>query len=299
MELDEDTLDGHWSTNVNNNMEFFIINDAIFSKLCILGDDVEPCFEGAKISAPEVSNTFTKVDDNFKKTLFTMMQDLKFALQEGGIKMELDNQVAIEEENNNEEKEVVVENEIVEEVSKPEEEKENEDVVVEDAQEEKKEEEVIVEEEKEEENHEETAIEEENNEEVIKEENNEFSLADYESLQQKYSDLEEKYNGLLKFKEEVEKKEKEELINSFYMLSDEDKKEVREHIAEYSLSDIEAKLSIICVRNKVNFDSEDSTKNNNEIEEENPVTTFNIVNEEESVPAWISACIKTQNSKNN
>jgi len=40
MELDEKSLKGHWSTNLKNDMEFFIINDAIFSKLCILGDDV-------------------------------------------------------------------------------------------------------------------------------------------------------------------------------------------------------------------------------------------------------------------
>ena len=44
MELDEKTLKGHWSVNTNTGVEFFIINDAIFSKLCILGEDVEPCF---------------------------------------------------------------------------------------------------------------------------------------------------------------------------------------------------------------------------------------------------------------
>ena len=43
MELDENSLDGHWSTNNKTGMDFFIINDAIFSKLCILVDDVEPC----------------------------------------------------------------------------------------------------------------------------------------------------------------------------------------------------------------------------------------------------------------
>jgi uncharacterized protein len=75
MELDEQTLDGHWEVN-KKGMDFFIINDAIFSKLCILGDDVEPCFEGAKVSAPDVSASFSKVDDTFRQTLFTMMQDL-------------------------------------------------------------------------------------------------------------------------------------------------------------------------------------------------------------------------------
>ena len=51
MELDEKTFKGHWSTDNNCGIEFFIINDAIFSKLCILGEDVEPCFEGSSVTA--------------------------------------------------------------------------------------------------------------------------------------------------------------------------------------------------------------------------------------------------------
>ena len=100
MELDSDSLDGRWSTNNNTGMDFFIINDAIFSKLCILGDDVEPCFEGARITAPEVSKTFTKIDEDFKHTLFSMMQDLKSALK-GGYEMELEDkkvETEVEEE---------------------------------------------------------------------------------------------------------------------------------------------------------------------------------------------------------
>ena len=46
MELDEESLEGHWSTNSKTGMDFFIINDAIFSKLCILGEDVEPFIAG-------------------------------------------------------------------------------------------------------------------------------------------------------------------------------------------------------------------------------------------------------------
>ena len=65
MELDEKSLDGHWSEDIKSGLEFFIINDAIFSKLCILGEDVEPCFEGSSITTPEVSSTFT-----FNQTYF-------------------------------------------------------------------------------------------------------------------------------------------------------------------------------------------------------------------------------------
>ena len=95
MELDPETLDGHWSTNNKTGMDFFIINDAIFSKLCILGEDVEPCFEGASVTAPEVSKKFS-LDDDFRKTLYTMMQDLKFAL-EGGNNMDIEQNLVAEE----------------------------------------------------------------------------------------------------------------------------------------------------------------------------------------------------------
>ena len=94
MELDDKTLDGKWSQDLKTGLEFFIINDAIFSKLCILGEDVEPCFEGSSVTKPEVSKTFSKIDDDFKITLFTMMQDLKFALQGGQIMADVKNTAA-------------------------------------------------------------------------------------------------------------------------------------------------------------------------------------------------------------
>ena len=104
MELDENSLNGHWATNPKNNIEFFIINDAIFSKLCILGDQTEPCFEGAAITAPDISTSFSAtVDENFKHTLFTMISELKDALK-GGYKME---------------QEVKTVDEVVEEVTEP------------------------------------------------------------------------------------------------------------------------------------------------------------------------------------
>ena len=73
-------------------MEFFIINDAIIQKLCILGDDVEPCFEGASVTAPNVSSKFT-LDDKFKRTLYSMMKDLQSALKGGQQMNELEKTV--------------------------------------------------------------------------------------------------------------------------------------------------------------------------------------------------------------
>lgn len=311
MELDEESLNGHWSTDSKTGMDFFIINDAIFSKLCILGEDVEPCFEGASVTAPQVSSSFSKVDNDFKQTLFTMMQDLKFALKEGGKDME--NQEIIEEtiiepETEEVEEEIVEETEISEEAAA--EAVEEEEAVAEESDSDESadgEEETPSEEESNED--EEEAIDEEitveeaieDTEEVIEEAPaEEFSLEDYKELQTLFAALEEEVKELREFKNQVELKEKNDLINSFYMLGESDKADVKEHINEYSLEEIESKLCVICVKNKVNFDSDNKAENKETIEEDNSaITTFNIVDNESSVPAYISALRKTQNSKNN
>lgn len=294
MELDKDTLDGYWSENVNTKMELFIVNDAIFSKLCILGDDVEPCFEGSSVTAPSVSTNFSKVDDNFKQTLFSMMQDLKFAL-EGG------NMAKVDEEKKDKTNETVENktDKTTEEVKDTETEKDNKDkdkkknYAKEDKKEEDKKEDnpALAEDKKPEEKKEETktpAEDKKEEEEKDKKDKKDYALM-YSELETKYNDLSAKYESLVAFKQNVEKQQKEELIGGFYMLSDEDKKDVVAHIDEYSLDDIEAKLSVICVRKKVNFDLDDTSKNENKTEEENPVTTFNLENAGDSVPAWIKA----------
>ena len=367
MELDPETLDGHWSTNNKTGMDFFIINDAIFSKLCILGEDVEPCFEGASVTAPEVSKNFS-LDDDFRKTLYTMMQDLKFAL-EGGKNMDMEQnlvaeetveEVAVEETVT---EEVVAEAEVVEEtvetetpaeeyviadslvreetpVTEPETEEVEETVVEEeteaDVEVEEVAEEAIVEEEiltnddnseqsiltetqdsiedtqssqenfaksDDEEDKEESEDEEDKEEEKVEEEEDEdkkskCSLEEkYTALQAEYEELNAKYAALVEFKENVENEKKDALIESFYMLSDEDKAEVVENKAKYSLEDIEAKLSVICVRKKVNFDLDDTSKNDN-IVEEKEVMTYNVSdNESTSTPAWISALKNTRDNR--
>ena len=289
MELDQDTLDGYWSENVNTKMELFIVNDAIFSKLCILGDDVEPCFEGSSVTAPNVSANFSKVDDNFKQTLFSMMQDLKFAL-EGG------NMAKVDEEKKDKTNETVENktDKTTEEVKDTETKKDNKEedkkknyTKEEDKKEEKENNPAPAEDKKPKEKKEETKIPAEDKKEEDKDKKD-YALM-YSDLETKYNDLSAKYEDLVVFKKNVEKQQKEELIGGFYMLSDEDKKDVVAHIDEYSLDDIEAKLSVICVRKKVNFDLDDTSKNENKTEEENPVTTFNLDNAGDSVPAWIKA----------
>ena len=311
MELDEKTLDGHWSTNSKTGMDFFIINDAIFSKLCILGDDVEPCFEGARVTAPEVSTSFSKVDDTFKKTLYTMMQELKFALEGGQSNMDLDNKEevvdnevvdnATTEETTDTQETNVEENDKTEQSTSTEnqqsiEAQSNESSFAKNEDEEKKD--------SSEDNSEDT---EKNEEDKTKnacggnkdDEKTKHSLeTELEELQNKYSKLEEDYNALVEFKNQIENEKKDALINSFYMLTDEDKADVIENKAKYSLDDIEAKLSVICVRKKVNFDlDEDDASKDRKNDVDTNIMTYKLETEESSTPAWISALKKTQNNR--
>ena len=322
MELDSESLEGHWSTNSNTGMDFFIINDAIFSKLCILGEDVEPCFEGSSITAPEVSKTFTKMDDNFKKTLYTMMQDLKFAL-EGGQRMNIDeaNTVVQETEVVETETAVEVETEEVEETAveetesvaeeteelNSEEEMDNEEQSVleenDNSIEVPSEQEAFAKKEDEDEDDKDSDSEdkEESDEDNSEDEEEDkkkkdYSLleTEYSNLQAAYSDLETKYQTLVEFKNQIDNEKKDALINSFYMLSDEDKADVIANKSSYSLDEIESKLSVICVRKRVNFDLEDTSKE----EEVEDVVTYTVNdNEGSSTPAWIAAIKNTRNSR--
>ena len=76
------------------------------------------------------------------------------------------------------------------------------------------------------------------------------------------------------------------------MLSEEDKADVIANIDTYSLVDIEAKLSVICVRNKVSFAQETEEK------EEQPATIFNLDSTEvNDLPAWLKAVEDRKNTQ--
>ena len=110
----------------------------------------------------------------------------------------------------------------------------------------------------------------------------------YANAQTRISELEEELAELTTFKKSIEKKEKQEMIDGFYMLSDEDKADVIANIDTYSLADIEAKLSIICVRNKVSFNLEDDNS-----KDDPTVFSLNGNPCEENVPAWVKALRRT------
>lgn len=303
MELDEGTLKGSWETNTKG-MDFFIINDATFSKLCILGDDVEPCFEGSSVKAPDISASFAKVDDNFRQTLFTMMQDLKFAL-EGGQQMEENKDVVVEEpaaepavepetpvdsETPAQEEPIAAsENPEGEPAPEPEFKKdEDEDKDSED----KKDDEPAKDDEEDEEKKKYQALE---NQYADLQAQFDAITTEHATLTESYNTLKTSYDELVEFKRQIDDANKDRMIESFCMLSDEEKADVVANKAQYSLAEIEEKLSVICFR-KGNFNSNNSSKNNNNTEA--PITTFNFNGVTgDSKPAWLSAVDNNKNNK--
>ena len=319
MELDQDSMKGYWSTNSKKGVDFFIINDAIFTKLCILGEDVEPCFEGAEVTSPNVSANFTK-DDNFSKTLFSMMEELKtltYSLKEinkGGEEMPVTENVAVEpsttevennaaeneftnnensQENldnagqtNTEENQNTVEDQFVkknEEEEKKEEKKED----ISDSKEDDKKETSDNSESKEEKKEEKTDSEDDEKKKKYSLEEK-FSLLEqqFNELSDKYAALEKENAELASFKLNVENEQKDALINQFYMLSDEDKKDVIENKSNYTLDEIESKLAVICYHKKVNFTNDKEEKS----VEADPALTYNLDSDNASnLPAWLQA----------
>ena len=376
MELDEKTIDAFWTKDFNGKPQFFIINEAIISKLCILGEEVEPCFEGAQI---KVQFSF---EEGFENKLFSLMKKI---IHEGGAPMFTTYAVEIgdslwsalydyliahfpeedceycsnyriegiyEEESQkfailrnsttgqyfrmnfsiSEEEGYLFSEELIsvekafvpaeepqfaadkydefvqnyaaskKEPEKEEEEKEDEEICEKCG---KPVSECECEDEEEEEEKKKTYSLEEIPEYVALNDSYSALQADYEALNNQMatlnsslatleaekSDLEAQIASLVEFKNEIERKEKKAMINeTFYMVADEDKKEILENIDTYSLDDIEAKLSVICFRKQIPFSQEETPA------VAQPVTygLASIDQEDSSIPAWVKAVLETQ-----
>lgn len=380
MELDEETLDGTWTKDNKGKPKFFIINEAIMSKLCILGEDVEPCFEGASIIPVQFS-----LEESFKTKLYSFMEKMQEILSnEGGTPVF--NTYAVEigdnlwsavydylwitrhDENlsihgiyeDEGQKFVILRNRkdltyyrlnfslteengfqaqgeleqvapdfkpvesqfaledveafeakfAAEHEEKPAEEPVEEPAAEEPAVEPEAEPEAPVAEEPvvEAPAAEEPAVESPESEEPPVAYNLE-EVVEYQELLEKYSALENQIsalnttietltnenNSLREFKNEIDRENKKKLIDeTFYMLSDDLKKDCVDNIDKYSYDEIEAKLSVICVRNKVSFDL-------NQPEEEKKPMTYSIDSIEDDtagLPAWVVR-VKEVEKRNN
>lgn len=270
MELSKENQSGFWTNDDKTNARIFIYNEALIEKLCVLGENVEPCFEGAQIKS-QFSLEDNPEFQEFKTTVYSMMEQLKETLNKGGSQEPMEeNKVVTEFENTEENKNTP------EDPKKKPEDKETppntsacgtkkKEYNLEDVEE-------------------------------YTELLNKFNALEsqYFALEQEKAALDTEIAALREFKLTAERKEKQQMIDSFYMLSDEDKKDVTEHIDTYSLDDIEAKLSIICVRNKVNFNLNDDKKNE---QEDNPQGLFNLNGGiTDNAPDWIKAIRETAKS---
>ena len=300
MELDEKSLQGHWATDYNSGLDFFIINDATISKLCILGEDVEPCFEGSSFLPPNTSSTFA--NNSFVKNILSMLEELKFALQkqEGGLSMDEQNSNVIEEQV----QETSVEETSIEN-SSFEQDKNNETVItenqdtVEEFANKKEDEEEDPQKKPDSEDEEEEKKEDPKTKNSVSEEDFAKLQADFSALQAQFASLEEENKQLLAFKQEVENKQKDELIASFYMLSDEDKKDVIANKINYSLEQIEEKLSVICFRKKVNFSTNEVGNTSDQDSEPTATMLFNLNNHQaDELPAWLKPVEDVHNRNN-
>lgn len=313
MELHNKLTKGTWTKDDNGIPKFFIINEAIIQKLCILGENVEPCFEGAGIAAQ------FSFDDEFKENLFRMMEELKAALQEGGeaqmtveeIKVVLDDESSIVVEEPAVEPETEFKKKPEDEEDETSEKKDNDDSKDNENSDESKKEDKEDDDDEDEKkkkkmNHSASEDEEKCPEcgkpksectcADEKDGNGHYSLEEipeyvelaknYAAATKRIDELEAEIAPLREFKAAADKAEKQAMIDSFYMLSDADKADVLNNIDKYSVSDIEAKLAVICVRNKVNFNLDDENKTE---ESEPMVYSLGDNDSNDGVPAWIKA----------
>jgi hypothetical protein len=276
MELDESSLSGRWAEDTSTGYEFFIINDATFSKLCVLGDDVEPCMRGASVEA------YTLDSNNFRTTLFSMMQELKDALKynEGGSDMqeheivETDEQAPVDFSEGSSE---VIEEPAVEEYAKEDEEKDPEP---EEGKEEEKEEPKEEDEDK-------------KKYELLQSEHAELQekysalAADHEKLTSAFTALQSDYETLKEYKVKIENEQKDALINKYHMLSEETRNEIMSHKTEFSYNEIEAKLALAYVHENLDFDQVDGKAE--EDVHEDPIVTFSL---EEEVDTSVSPVLQ-------
>lgn len=280
MELDEASLNGHWATNTKSGVEFFIINDATFSKLCILGSDVEPCFEGASVTDKQVSKDFTTNKD-FMNTLFTMMNELKDALQynEGGSSMDkaaLEIQEETTEEVEVEETEFKAEESHADDAAPTTSFADNDDEEEEGETGESGETGETGETGQSGEQDEPAADDDETKK---KKPRQNHSLEEIESqfaaIQEELERTKAELEVLREFKLGVENQQKDELIAKYHMLSDEARKEISDHKNEYTIEEIESKLALAFVKENVDFNEVDGKKTEVETEVD-PITTFSL-----------------------
>lgn len=283
MEFFPESVAGSWAIFPEVDREFFIIDEAKISALCILGDEVEPCFEGASVHAPEILYSLKK--DEFKANFNTFMFELNKILEEGSANMEnLENQIDVVDESVQTDL-PITDNNLVDETAK---ESIEENTVVS--------EEINIDET--------TSTFVESTEEIIVEEVTvedvvevTYSLDQYQALENElvtlkkdYADLEIKYKLLKDEEEEKNKHLKSQLFEKFNAILGEDADSLKANSDKFDLEQLEEKLSAMAFKKGVNFTIESK--------QEGVITPKVFTSSNNDMPAWVKAVEKKSQSKN-
>lgn len=367
MEISEKFLNGSWTKDDKGKNQFFIINEAVIEKLCILGEEEEPCFEGSTIT-----KFCLDLQTQFTDQLLLMQEELQTILNgEGGAntmnvqryslsigdeawnsiynhlietypneEVQFTSKYSIHEIVETEESKYVVlkagdayskltfsidENNVMTFGEVETEEnyisaEENLQFSLEDIEafvtkfaEDKKEKE-----EKSQQKEEKCPecgkpIDEcvckkkdDKAKKYILEEIAEYVelKAQYDELATKYTQLETEFNvaketidtlnndvsTLREYKITAEKTAKEEMINSFTGLTDEEKAEVTANINTYSLDEVEAKLSVLYSRKCKEMEKKKT---------DNPTMTYSFSNLPDNTPDWVKSALEVEKNLNN
>ena len=272
MEFFEESVDGNWAKFDNETDEIFIFNEASVSALCILGDDVEPCFEDATIGKPEILYSLKK--DEFKQEFDTFMFELNKILDhennaKGGMAVKIENEeVKVEETEfvNTEEIESIEEEELETEF-----EESKEDAI------ETVEEEVLETEE----------VEEEFTEKVEEDTRLEDLQKEYDLVNEELTKLKAEFAILKKEKNSRELLEKENICNNFSILGEEVLKDFKENLSNYTAEELEKELSVVAFKKGISF---------NLLNEKDAIVTAAPVKNTKDVPAWVKA-VKNKESE--
>lgn len=229
---------------------FYEIQEAEFSALCILGEEVEPCFEGSGF------NQFNLDKDTFKVEFNLMVKELKESFKGGeNVTVEEKLEDFVEEEVEVTEEEVI---ETEEETTEDFDEEEAEEV----AEVAEVEEEIEVEEETEEEE-----VEEEFEADENKEEDSELQ-EEYDLLKAEFEDLKKVNEKLEEFKADVLLQQKtaevEDVFNKYSALLDKSEfEDLQDKAMDMDIDGLEKELSYRLVQKKFDFSKivkRDSTK---------------------------------------
>ena len=309
--------DGEWSEDFNNHGEFFIINEAMIKKLCILGENVEPCFEGAQIKK---HFSLEEQFNNCSAKLQNIYNYLAQELNKGGNERVKLNTNSNEDKDNKDLLKDQENSDYEKKNKKPDEEEDNENEDKKTEEEDK---------DKDNENKDKSASEDKNQDEkegktkkdsdedeekkkkkfenqdeagqeIKNKKNKEIDTKDnfsQEELIQQMSLIKDELKELRTYKAQKEKEEKIKYVEDFSMLSKKDKEEILENVDSYSLSELNAQLAL-----KYLAVSQERLNNNHHNENNNSNYALNIHNYENKngneSPAWVQAVIDTRNKMN-